>query len=960
MEPRDLPAGGHLLRDYRRERGFTQQTLAERAGISVESVSNLERGVPHRPRAETLRLLGDALELTPTERAALGALMGPLGGISTSPTTSHPSAATLELTAALLPTPLTRLVGRELELAQAAALLQHVDVRLLTLCGPPGVGKTRLGLALAAWWQAAGGERVAFMDLTAVRDPQLVLAFIAHRLGLRESGAQPIEALLREALTTQPLLLLLDNFEHLVAAAPAVAELLATCPRLRLLVTSRAPLRIRGEHLFPLAPLALPDLAALPPLEHLGQIPAVCLLLERAQATLPTFTLTEANAPAVAGICCCLDGLPLALELAAARLRLFPPAVLLARMRRHRLGVLTQGARDLPPHQRSLRATLAWSYALLAPQEQQLFRRLAVFAGGATLAAVEAIGVGALPDAQSRGTRGTTVVEALSSLMDQHLVERAAGAAGAAEGQDVPEVDPEHLEETEEETRVRLLETIREFSQDLLSAAGERDAALQQHAGHYLHLAERAAQDARGQGQPAAYHRLEQERENLRAALRWALARREVVVGLRLVVALARFWYVRGYLSEGRAWITQVLALVPEPLPPEWASWHLEALRGLGNIALRQGDLDFAQSVLETCLAAQRQTNDLQGAARSLNSLAIIAREQGHHSKAQALWEQSLALRRELEDTLGLGVVLANLATVAHERGAFAEAARLYEESLQYSARAGDLGAVAMTLNNWGFVEGQRGEYAHATELAEDALARGRALHEKLVIAVALHTLGELARQQGATERAEAYCDEGLRLAREVGDTLHIATVLTTLGSLAVARGDGQAAQVFHAEVASIYTASLAARRQRGDRQGIADVLLQLATLALEDEQVGHAQAGLQESPAICHELQLQVSVARCLEGLARVALAGGEWERVVRYFGTAQAIRQKAGAPLAPVDAKRYGALLAPAWAALGAARTAALMTACLTLPAEEVVQEALARRRVDPRVPARARRGR
>jgi predicted ATPase/class 3 adenylate cyclase len=666
-----------------------------------------------------------------------------------------PPLASLDARPHNLPTHPTSLLGREQELAEVRGLF-HGGARLVTLTGPGGTGKTRLGLQVAADLLDDFKHGVFLVDLAPISDPTLVGSTIAQALGVRDVGNRPVVDALQEYLRARSVLLLLDNFEQILSAAPVVSDLLAACPDLKVLVTSREPLRVRGEQEYAVDPLALPDDRAVTPDAVLGS-PAVALFAQRARAIRPDFAVTSLNAAVVAELCRRLDGLPLAIELAAARVRLLSPQLMVGMLER-RLQLLAAGARDLPSRQRTLRDTIAWSHDHLDDRERRLFRRLAVFVGGWTIQAAEAVGD---PD-----DGGLDVFAGLDSLASKSLVRQGTGA------------DPE--------PRFAMLETIREYALERLEASGEAAEIRRRHARYWLEVAETAQVELIGRDQVAWLARLEADHDNLRTALAWSLAEAHgAEPALRLAGSLYRFWWRRCYLSEGREWLARALAR--DALPRGQA--RARALNGAGVLARIQADYRAAHASFEESLAIARELGDRAGIAQALQNLGSVARHQGQHSSATALFEQSLALWRELGDTWGIAVALWYQAHVAQDLGDYERATRLSEESLALARERGDTWLIAIALQMLGRLARAQRDDERAAALAEEVLAQFRELGDKRGIACALDDLGRVAHARGNDERARTTHEESLALFRDLGDTGGTAMSLEGLAGVAEAMG---------------------------------------------------------------------------------------------------------------------------------------------------------------------------
>jgi predicted ATPase/class 3 adenylate cyclase len=693
-----------------------------------------------------------------------------------------PPLKTLDTSPNNLPIQPTAFIGREKEVDAVRQYLLREVVRLLTLTGPGGVGKTRLGLQVAAEVAEFFTDGTWLVSLATVSDPELVLPTIAQTLGLQEEGGGSLLVQLQVTLHEKQVLLLLDNFEQVASAATHVADLLGACPRLKVLATSREALHVRAEREFPVPALALPDLKHLPDLATLSQYEAVALFIERAQAVKPDFQVTNANAPAVAEICARLDGLPLAIELAASRIKLFPPQDLLTRLTQ-RLQLLTSSLRDVPARQQTLRKTIQWSYDLLVPQEQHLFRRLSVFSGGCTWQAIEAVSA-------ALGDETTLMLEEVASLIDKNLLQQTAEAG--------------------DELRLTMLETIREYGLEVLTTSGEMEAVRQAHAAYYLALAEEAAPRLKGPQQAEWLERLEREHDNLRATLTWSLEHEQagprLEIALRLCEALEEFWGVRGLYSEGRAFLEQVLASGEGVA----SSVRARALNAAGTFSNYQGDVDRAEALLQESLVMYRQLEDTRGIASSLRGLAWVA-SANNFVTARSLLEESLALYREIGDKEAIAWLLEDLADVASIHGEYSRGQILYEESLAMYRQLGNKRGIAICLRqSAGWLFCAQGDQATIRARLEESLAISRELGDKHGMAFYFWISGYVAFSQGETVTAQTLEVQSLALWQEMGDRWNAILPSIVLGRIKADQGDFAAALAY-------YEASLTSVRELND-----------------------------------------------------------------------------------------------------------------------------------------------
>ncbi len=743
-------AFGAWLGQQRKARQWTQADLAGQLGYSLETIKKIEEG-KRRPSRQLAEAVADWIGVAPEQRAGFVQFCRDLGldppAGAQWPADGEP--APLRQGPHSLPASTTAFIGRSATIHELSSLLRQPSVRLLTLTGPPGIGKTRLSLQVIPQVQDAFADGAVFVPLAAVSDPAGVGAAIAQVLGVRAAAGGSLPQVLRSYLHDKQLLLLLDNFEHLAPAAPVVSELLEAAPQLKVFVTSRSVLHLYGEHAWVVPPLTLPDPQRLPPVEELRDYEAIRLFTERAAALRPDFRLTAENAPLVAEICARLEGLPLATELAAAGVQVLSPQALLARLA-HRLDPPVVGPQDRPARQQTLRNAIGWSYDLLDEQERRLLRRLAPFTGGCTVAAAEAVCCLA-------GESDLAVWPALVGLVHMSLLRQ---------------------EEVAGEPRFWMLETIRDYAAERLAEAGEAEAIHAAHLRYYTTLAVTADAHLRGPDQLEWLEQLEAEHDNCRAALRGALAQEATAPALQLSSALWWFWRLHGYWDEGRTWLEAALARTS---PTDCSAARAEALCGAGDLARLQGDYATALSRLAASAACYEQGGEARRLVYARTFLGEALRGQGDLAAAGEQTATAVTVGRVNGDPHSLALALNCLGLVQKERGDYATAYELFTESLTLFQQSGDRWGQELAVGNQGTLALLQGDYPAARAQLEAALVFDRQIGNKYGSAWVLRQLGEVARRQAQTDQAAAFLRESLALSRELGHAALTADCLSAL-----------------------------------------------------------------------------------------------------------------------------------------------------------------------------------
>jgi predicted ATPase/DNA-binding XRE family transcriptional regulator len=859
---------GGWLKSRRKTLDLTQEELAQQVGCATVTIRKIESNAL-KPSTQIAQRLAQCCNVPAEEQEAF------VRFARSEQTSGHvwvdkaPGAAAVKFESDRpannltdLPSPL---IGREDDVAQIRQRLLNENVRLLTLIGPPGVGKTRLAMQVASEALDRFRDGVFLVSLAPISSPEQVLLTIAHTLGLKESGMRKLSEELKNYLYDKELLLVLDNFEQVLEAGPAIDALLQTCYGLKALVTSREGLRLRRERRFNVAPLPLPAGEALSDPQALAAIPAVALFVERAQAANSSFELDQYNAADVAAVCVQLDGLPLSIELIAARSMLLSPRAMLGQLDRQ-LAVLTSKSFDHPQRQRTLRDAIRWSHDLLDATEQELFARLGVFPASFTLSAAEAIGDSAdLP---------WSVLDGLAALVDKSLL--------------IARTD------ARPEMRFEMLQVLREYARESLSRHPARDIWHQNHADYYLGMTLATHDDLIGAQQGEMLLQIEQETYNVQAALSWFAEHQQTAKAMDLASGLADYWYIRGYISEGRRWLERMVLAADQAVDPIEPRIWIDTLNAAGFLAYHQSDYATSRQLFSRSLALIEQSNDQMALARVFNNLGLIAQWQGDCAGARQSMERSLELWRSVGESVGVANAKSNLGMLSLEIGDYPAAQNLLEESLGLWQEIGNQRGISTALVNLGRLAFLRGRPELALARLEESYALNLALGNKTGIISAQIYRAEVLIHRDDLERAEQELTAALALARDIGNKHMVSHALRGLGRLAGARGDLVRSESFYQEALTLC-------RLIGYRRGIAACSKRLAMLAWRQGQPAArdlAAAAVAEFRA----LDQRDGLLGALETLARI-VAEDEPERAMLLWHYADAQRAALHIPRLPLD---------------------------------------------------------
>ena len=816
----------------------------------------------------------------------------------------HPPLKSLDNMPNNLPNRGSRFIGREAELKEALSRLE--STRLLTLTGPGGTGKTRLALQVAAEVLDLFPKGVWFIDLSPLEDGSLIAQTAASVLGLREMPGQNLEETLIAHLQEDQTLLIFDNCEHLIEdAARLVQHLLESGPDTRIIATSREVLNIDGEDSWPVPIMSVPDPkdAEGISIERLMGYESVQLFVDRAIVAKSGFAVTTANAPAVAEICYRLDGIPLALELAAARMKVMSAEKIASRLDR-RFRLLTGGRRTAQRRQQTLEAAIDWGHDLLEEHDRAVFRRLSVFYGGWTLEAAELVCCG-------EDIEDWEVLDHLTSLVDKSLIAVDQG----------------------EEPRQRLLETIRAYGRHRLDEAGELEEADERHARHYLEMAVSAESELTGPDQAKWLRRLDEEHDNIRAALKWSREPDRIEDGLLAAGALWRYWYMRGRYGEGRDLIEELLEVAG---PKERCVARAKALHGAGTLVIYQGDYERARELLDRASLAWSELEDPVGTVKSLNNLASIAYLQGNYSEARARYEESLEAIRQTDDLQSTADALNNLGLVAAELGDCVDASSFLKESLEIRRTLGDAAETAVTEYNLGTVRLTIGEYDSAEKLFERSLATQRALENRLGVALTLRNLGQVAHHRQDLILARDRYLESLSLSRDLDNLAEISESLKYLGLLSLDETDLDTAQARFEE-------ALAIQERIDHRRGMSDSLNGLGLISTIRGNLEEARSRLRKSLILRREMGHQFMIVESLETFVRLFVHFDEPERALILAGAANALRNSSQTPRPPNRINEFEDCLARAQRAVGEEQAGITLSLGEGLELSEAIRTAL-----------------